>query len=426
VDGGGDVTEPVSDAAADSADATDATDATDADDNTEVWVPVDLHVHTDGCEPREYTPLELRDRMEAAGIQVAAALLWGANWSRNRALVTGVDHPVSSATQIVHYDVEISGFQAATGGHLLLLGLPPQAAPEIWEDPYAYPGGSGVPILENEFGRLAALRGMAHGWSWPADGRFPAPPLDCCAALELPVHVARGTIDFVSTEYDFEDDPVYGSLTVWERLLQTGFKLPLVAASDWSCLRGRVGEMRSWVLSSGALSYSAVLEAVKLGRVVAVADESGRWLDMRIGGARLGDTIDVIAGVPMDVDLRVDQPDAGPVQLIANGQIVHEGVVPAGRSALRVPLAFSQSAWIRARIQKATTSPIYVTVGGAPIRPSADAACYFVRYMDHLTALVTSGEVDVGADRDAALRAYADARSVFMTRFSEAQGDQCP
>src|SRR5262245_40472328 len=217
VDSGKDAASP--DAAAGPGDAEAAAEAPadgeDAGEDTDVWVPVDLHAHADQCEPREYTAVEIRDRMEEAGIQVASVLLWG-DWSRNRELVTGVDHPVSTATRIVHYDVEISGFQAATGGHLLLLGLPPAAAPEIWQEPYLYPGGSGVPILESGFGRLATLRGMAHGWSWPADGRFPAPPLGCCAALELPVHVARGTIDFLGTEYDFEDDPVYGSLTVWE------------------------------------------------------------------------------------------------------------------------------------------------------------------------------------------------------------------
>jgi hypothetical protein len=136
---------------------------------------------------------------------------------------------------------------------------------------------------------------MAHAWSWPADGSYPAIPPGCCEAYELPVHVARGKLDFIATEYQFVDDPVYGTLGVWDQLLQAGFALPLVASSDWPCLRGRIGEMKSWVLISGALSYTRVLDGIRAGRVVAIA-EADRWLEMRIGRARLGDTIDMLTG----------------------------------------------------------------------------------------------------------------------------------
>jgi hypothetical protein len=383
-----------------------------------------LHTHADFCDDVRHTPSEIATLMDAAGIRAASVLLWG-NWSTDLPLLTGFDDPVSSPAHLVHFDVEISGLQASTGGHLLLLGLPPAAHSEVWQSPNTYPGGSGVPIVDTGFGRFAALRGMAHSWTWPADGTFPAPPLDCCMAFELPVHVARGDIDFIGTEYDFEDPAHSGSLVVWERLLQSGFKLPFVPASDWSCLQSTIGALRSWVMLDGPFSYSAVLAAVKAGRVVAMADDSHRRLDLRINGARLGDTVAVASGEPLDIQITIDQPESGTVRLVVNGQIAHEETVAAGEHTLRMHLSVNRSSWIRASIPRATTSPIYVTVDGAPIRPSADAPCYFMRYVDHLSSLVESGAVNVSVDEPVALQAYAEARSVFERRFMEAGGQDC-
>lgn len=397
----------------------------DASVDGDVWVPVDLHTHSDQCDGTRHTLPEMANLASGAGIRVASVLLWG-NWKDDLPLLTGTDDPASSADRILHVDIEISGFQAATGGHLLLLGLPHESLPAVWPDPYLYQGSSGVPILSTEFGRFAALRGIAHAWTWPPSGAFPAPPLGCCMALELPVHVARGAVDFVGTEYDFEDPEKAGAVGVWERLLQSGFKLPFVPASDWSCLQTRIGAVRSRVLVSGTVSYPAVLAAVKAGRVVAVVGESESELDVRIGNHRIGDTLDVAAGKPIDVEIDTDQRVAGTLRLIANGQIVHEEALPAGRQTRRVKVQLSGSAWIRATIPGVATSPIYVTVDGAPIRPSADAPCYFMQYIDHLSNLVATRAVDMGVDEQAALAAYAEARNIFATRFAEANGRACP
>ena len=61
-----------------------------------------------------------------------------------------------------------------------------------------------------------------------------------------------------------------------------------------------------------------------------------------------------------------------------------------------------------------------------PIRASAEDACYLVQYIDHLRNLVTTGSLDLGAEHDEALAAYAEARAEFMTRFTEAGGVACP
>ena len=72
------------------------------------------------------------------------------------------------------------------------------------------------------------------------------------------------------------------------------------------------------------------------------------------------------------------------------------------------------------------TSPIYVVVDDAPIRASPEDACYLLGYVDFLSAHVRNGAIDMGPDRDTALTAYAEARSVLEARFRDAGGESCP
>ena len=68
----------------------------------------------------------------------------------------------------------------------------------------------------------------------------------------------------------------------------------------------------------------------------------------------------------------------------------------------------------------ATTSPIYVTVGGRPIR-SADDARYFARWIDRLVeaAAAHPGWNDA-AEKDEVLSRLLSARAVFERRAQEA------
>jgi TolB protein len=69
----------------------------------------------------------------------------------------------------------------------------------------------------------------------------------------------------------------------------------------------------------------------------------------------------------------------------------------------------------------ATTSPIYVTVGGAPVRSPEDAA-YFVRWIDRLDSLARASSAwNSTAERDATLEKFARARQVFAAQAGAAQ-----
>jgi hypothetical protein len=64
----------------------------------------------------------------------------------------------------------------------------------------------------------------------------------------------------------------------------------------------------------------------------------------------------------------------------------------------------------------ATTSPIYLTVGGRPARSAKDAA-YFVAWIDRLTAAAqANADWNTVAERDHALELIKQAREEFERR----------
>jgi hypothetical protein len=116
-------------------------------------------------------------------------------------------------------------------------------------------------------------------------------------------------------------------------------------------------------------------------------------------------------------------------ELVSGGRVVASFGVGADSMAATVDTALTVTAsgWytVRAWSQAprhpvldsyqpfATTSPIYVIVGGAPIRSPQDAA-FFLRWTDRLDSLArASPEWNSPAERDEALDQIARARSVF-------------
>jgi hypothetical protein len=89
---------------------------------------------------------------------------------------------------------------------------------------------------------------------------------------------------------------------------------------------------------------------------------------------------------------------------------------------LSVPV--SRSSWIAARSRYVMTNPVYVLVGGQPIRSASDA-CYLLRSVEHLQDLVSSGRLQLWASEQEAMRAYEEARVELQRRFTEAGGGSC-
>ena len=82
---------------------------------------------------------------------------------------------------------------------------------------------------------------------------------------------------------------------------------------------------------------------------------------------------------------------AADIDVLVNGEPATRVSVAAGVQLAQVKLPIAKSSWVAARRRYALTSPVYVLVGGQPVRASADDICYLRRSVEHLEDLVTTG-----------------------------------
>jgi len=136
------------------------------------------------------------------------------------------------------------------------------------------------------------------------------------------------------------------------------------------------------------------------------------------------------------VSLRSNVP-VDHLEIIGNGEVVQEVPLPEDRTraSVDVRLPVRGSGWflLRARTDRAvypvldlypyaTTSPVYVIVGGQPIRSPGDAE-YFMAWIDRLAAGVKQHTGWNGkAEQGAVLALLAKARAEFERRTGRVDG----
>jgi cysteine-rich repeat protein len=387
------------------------------------FVASDPHVHSRGCLMPPTSPSQLAQMLAAQGIEVGAALVWGDGYEDDRRLFSGADDPASTAGRIVHYDLEVSAFAADRSGHLVILGLRDLG---FSPDPFRSPrSGLGIPAWAKAQGERVVV-GMAHGQFWPESG-FRSPPVVCCMPWEFPVQAALGGVSFLVTERRGDGPPLDpGTYLLWRTLLNSGFRIALLGSSDYPCVHRAIDDTtpRTDVIVNGPLTYDAWLEGIRRGRTVVTLDSRHR-LNMRVNGAPLGSEVAARAGQVLLVSLESQAPETTGVELLVNGVPALSVELPPGRQVATVRLGLPASSWVFARTPRAATGATYVVVDGKPIRSSAGDTCYLLKYMDHLSGLVSSRQIDLGEDTAAALRGYETARAELEKRFREAGGQTC-
>jgi len=366
----------------------------------------------------------LRESSER-GIEVTAALIWGSGFAAERRYFTGNDDPASVPGRLLHYDLEVSHFAADRTGHLVLLGL---HSIDFSADPYLRPR-SPIPVLSWALGQgPRVVAGMAHGQFWPSDGGFPPPGRDCCMPWDFPVEAIRGRLTFLGTERLSPGPPLDpGTELLWRSVLNAGARVALAGASDYPCIHPTLTDQtpRTDVLLDGEISYDAWLDALRAGRTVLVRGRD-HHLNLRVAGQPLGSEVSVGTGEALRLSVETVAFDPVTVTILVNGAPTLFVPMEAGTRSAAATLSLTESAWIAATTPWATTSPIYVVVGGRPIRGPAQDICYLRRFMDHLSGLVRRGRLDLGSERGLALNTYAAVARELDVRFAEAGGTTCP
>ncbi|MEP6950863.1 MAG: CehA/McbA family metallohydrolase, partial [Ginsengibacter sp.] len=418
------------------------------------WYSADHHVHAAGCShydsPEEgVKPLDMWRQEVGENLNVAAVLAWGPSWYHQKTFFTGHDDPLSTKKNIIHNDVEVSGFPSSHAGHIVLLRLK--------EDDY--PGTTKVeewpswtlPVLSWAKSQ-DAVTGYAHsGWGLePTEPtellpNYILPKMDGIGANEYIVTVTQNVVDFFSAG----NTPASWELNMWYHTLNCGFTTRLSGETDFPCIYDeRVGIARSYFKPEGALSYDTYVDAIKKGRSY-VSEGNSHIINFSVNGLEAGandsrlnlkkeETVKISASVAANLPEQQDQQGAAiaqtepaeqpywdierarigtsrkvRVELIVNGFSVDTTEITADSKFKDITFNYpvSHSSWIALRVFPSShTNPVFVIVDGKPIheRKSAEWCRKAVDQCWKMKQANIRPE-----ERPAAAEAYDKARTVY-------------
>jgi hypothetical protein len=378
----------------------------------------DHHVHGAGCShydsPEEgVAPENMWRQVLGEDLNVAANLAWGPSWYHQKTFFTGKDLPLSTSKNIMRNDVEVSGFPSSHAGHIVLL--------RIREDDYPnttkieeWPSWT-LPVLKWAKGQGGVV-GYAHsGWGLepmePTANVLPnyvVPKMDGIGANEYIVTVTQDAVDFFSAG----DTPAPWELNMWYHTLNAGFRTRLSGETDFPCIFDeRVGLARSYFKTDGPLTYDNYVDAIKKGRGY-VSEGGSHILNFSVNGQEAGtnnselslpakQTLKVAASIvaflpeqqtengaaiakrPLDQQpywhierSRVGTTRDVAVELLVNGMPVDTVLLNADGKMKDVNFSYviERSGWVALRVYPSShTNPVFVQVGGKPIRESKSA-----------------------------------------------------
>lgn len=284
------------------------------------WYSADHHVHASGCshyyKPEEgVNPADMWRQAAGEDLKVSSVLSWGPGWYHQKNNFTGKQHELSTKSNIMQYDVEVSGFPSSHAGHLVLLRLKEDDYPgttkiedwPTWTGPilqwahgqgavtgYAH-SGDGLEPLYTENHRLnpsVTEEEKVHAPAWrtyeeitTAIPNYIVPKMSGIGANEYIVTAAHGWVDFFSAG----NTGLHRELNMWYHTLNAGIRMPISGETDFPCLSDeRVGYARSYFKTKGGVNYNNYVEAIKAGRNY-VSDGFSHIMNFSVNGVEPGE-----------------------------------------------------------------------------------------------------------------------------------------
>jgi TolB protein len=247
---------------------------------------------------------------------------------------------------------------------------------------------------------------------------------------ELPVDVALGKLDYMEI-VGFSDHK--STAAVWYKLLNLGFRLPAAGGTDATTdyaapIRGQVGFDRVYIrIPEWPAPTEMWKDGLLKGRTFAT---NGPLVNFQLGGEMVGEELKFTSpptAVPFTAKMRSIVP-VDHLEVVCNGKVVRDLKLSSTRDSADVggTLPLNESGWcvLRAWSEKdeypvmdkyvyATTSPIYVTVGGERAYSKEDAE-YFKAWIDR-TIEVTGKYPDWNSaeEKQYVMKKLRDARAVY-------------
>lgn len=391
------------------------------------WWSGDLHVHMNYGGAYRNTPEHLVFQGRAEDLHVIEDLVVNKEQRIPDIAYFRTDRdPASRADLLLEHGQE---FHTSYWGHAGLLGLTDHfLLPEY----AAYPNTAAASLYPTnaDVADLAHAQRALVGYVHPFDTR--PDPADTSQPLtdELPVDVALGKVDYIEV-MGYSDHRITSE--IWYRLLNCGFRLPAGAGTDafpnFASLRGPPGLVRVFVHAGARLDHASFLAGLKAGRTFV---SNAPLLEFTLDGHEIGDEIRLPA--PGRLTAKVRLRSSVPIdhlEIVGNGRVVATIPLAGDRThaSATVPIPVTASGWylVRAYDDHAevpvldlypfgSTSPVYVTVRGVPVRSVADAE-FFETWIDRLDQAARADEDwRTAAEREHVLQLLAAGRAVYEAR----------
>ncbi|HET9056278.1 MAG TPA: CehA/McbA family metallohydrolase [Chitinophagaceae bacterium] len=396
------------------------------DPNQFGWYSGDHHIHAAGCS--HYTspsqgvnPEDMMRHILGEGVNVGSVLTWGPGYYHQKQFFEGTDNKLSTKTNLLRYDLEISGFPSSHAGHLVLLRLKEQDYPntKVLEDWPTYT----IPILKWAKAQ-GAITGYAHtglGLEVKNDAlpNYEMPNFDGIGANEYIVAVTQNLIDFISTM----DTPPTWELNIWYHTLNCGFRTRISGETDFPCMSDdKVAHGRSYVKIDKPLNFYDWAEGLKSGRTY-VSEGKSHIMDFKVNNTEVGTnnsevnlasaakvriTAKVAALLEKEIDTtihplniseniwtqkpfwniergRIGKTRTIAVELIINGEVAAVKDMKADGSIQNIffEAEITKSSWVALRILPSSHSnPIFVVIDNKPIRSNKKSVEWCLKAVD--------------------------------------------
>ncbi|WP_422931386.1 CehA/McbA family metallohydrolase [Singulisphaera sp. PoT] len=412
------------------------------------WVSGDHHIHAAGCAHYENPTkgVHAEDMIRhcmGEDLKIGCNLTWGPCFDYQKQFFAGKVDAASRPPYLLRYDVEVSGFGSARSGHLCLLRLRDQI----------YPGGDSKdhwPTLGLNTLRWAKAQGAVCGPAHSSIGltnfvgrveraedgpdglpTYNIPDYAGIGANEFIVDITHEVpgpgggpvpaVDFISTM----NTDRKAEWNMWYHTLNCGFRVRASGETDFPCVSGeRVGLGRVYVKVDPPLSYDRWCEGLRDGRSY-VSDGTCHLMDFRMeaggNGVAVGERGSELrlagpgnARVTVVAGARRDEPGELPVEVVVNGLPVATRAIAADGAArtLSFEVPIKASSWVAVRaFPFSHTNPIFVLVGGKPIRASRQSAEWCLRGVDQCWKAKKPTYAE--AEQEQAESAYEHARKAY-------------
>ena len=393
----------------------------------ENWYSSDVHIHAN-CTNNEVIGVDdVFLQVLAEGLDIANLMVSNSDGRvlHDYRFFEGKPHRLSQKHRILYWNEEMRN--RALYGHMSFLNLRQLVHP-------IYTGFPGTPHAEDypanyTQAKQARSQGGAVTYVHPtirADFKGAGP----AGAKEFPVDLALGEVDALDVLSNFNEP---GSMELWYRALNCGFRCAISAGSDafTNVLMATVaGGCRVYVKVPGSFSYNRWIENFKKGRSFAT---NGPFLTLSVADQEPGGELRLPPDAPATVQVRAEARSLVPMEtleIVVNESVVASQKIGASESLVQIEreVLLDRSAWIAARVFGpahrlvlndaqvfAHTSPVYCYLGDSPIASRSDAA-FWVDWIEQLIASVKQrGFFETPQKRDSVIELFRRAQTIYRT-----------